>query len=190
LTWYYQGEKYLDTPEDYQGFVYIITELDTGKRYIGKKNFWQPKTLPITKKRKRRVRTRVESNWKDYFGSNKELQQLVEAKGINAFKREILHLCKSKGECSYRETKEQFDREVLLTDDYYNGIINCRIGANSVKKGFTNLFNLWHKIGAGQWCYRTLTKKGVKKWLKLQHKRRRLLTAQTVPRATLTWGLW
>jgi len=133
LTWYYQGEKYLDTPEDYQGFVYIITELDTGKRYIGKKNFWQPKTLPITKKRKRRVRTRVESNWKDYFGSNKELQQLVEAKGINAFKREILHLCKSKGEMSYMELKEQMDRNVLFLDEYFNNIIQVRIHGKHVK---------------------------------------------------------
>ena len=105
---------------------------------FGKKFFWSKKTLPITKTRKRRKRLLVESDWRTYYGSNKHLVEDVKTQGEDMFYREILHLCKSKGECSYRETKEQFDREVLLTDDYYNGIINCRIGANSVKKGFTN----------------------------------------------------
>ena len=64
-----------------------------------------------------------ESDWKDYWGSNKHLQEDVAQCGKDMFYREILHLCKTKGECAYMETKEQFDREVLLTDDYYNGII-------------------------------------------------------------------
>jgi hypothetical protein len=58
--------------------------------------------------------------------------------GEDFFHREIIHLCKSKGECAYLETKEQFEREVLLSEKYYNGIINCRIGGNSVKNLFTN----------------------------------------------------
>ena len=69
--WHYNGKEYDETPEEYQGFVYMITELDTGKKYIGKKFFWKPKTLPITKTRKRRVKTRVESDWRTYFGSSK-----------------------------------------------------------------------------------------------------------------------
>ena len=68
-----------DTPEEYQGFVYQLTEVSSNKKYIGKKNFWKPKVLPINKTRKRRVRTRVESYWKDYYGSSTEVCQLVEA---------------------------------------------------------------------------------------------------------------
>ena len=133
LNWYYQEKEYSTTPEDYHGFVYIITELDTGKMYVGKKFFWKPKTLPITKTRKRRVKTRAESDWRTYYGSSKEVQTLIESKGADQFKREILHLCKTKGECSYLEAKEQFEREVLLTDEYYNGIISCKIGGQSIK---------------------------------------------------------
>ena len=132
--WHYNGKEYDETPEEYQGFVYMITELDTGKKYIGKKFFWKPKTLPITKKRKRRVRTRVESDWRTYFGSSKEVHALVECKGSSNFKREILHLCKTKGECSYYEAKEQFARNVLLNDEYYNEFIGCKIHSKHLKK--------------------------------------------------------
>ena len=95
--WYYNNELYSTTPEDFQGFVYEITELDTNKKYIGKKNFWKPKTLPITKKRKRRVRTRTESDWKQYYGSSNEVCVLVEERGTDKFRRVILKLCKTKG---------------------------------------------------------------------------------------------
>lgn len=126
--WYYQGSEFNDTPEQYQGFVYIITELDTGMKYIGKKFFWSPKTLPITKTRKRRVKTRVESDWREYFGSSKEVQLLVEQKGSCNFRRDILKLCKTKGECSYWEAKLQFEYDVLLKpDEYYNSFIGCKI---------------------------------------------------------------
>ena len=111
----------------------MITELDTGKKYIGKKFFWKPKTLPITKTRKRRVKTRVESDWRTYFGSSKEVQTLVESKGNSNFKREILRLCRTKGECSYYEAKEQFERNVLLSDEYYNEFIGCKIHSRHLK---------------------------------------------------------
>ena len=127
--WYYNNELYEITPEEYQGFVYQITELDTNKKYIGKKNFWKPKTLPITKTRKRRVRTRIESNWKQYYGSSNEVCRLVEERGIEKFKREIIKLCKTKGEMSYHEAKMQFDNDVLLREDYYNNFIGCKIHA-------------------------------------------------------------
>ena len=132
--WYYEDNLYEDTPEEYQGFVYQITELNTGKKYIGKKFFWKPKTLPITKTRKRRVKTRVESDWKSYYGSSKEVQQIVEDKGSDSFKREILRLCKTKGECSYYEAKLQFEFDVLLRDDYYNEFIGCKIHSKHIKK--------------------------------------------------------
>lgn len=131
--WYYNNETFEDTPEEYQGFVYQITELDTGKKYIGKKFFWRPKTLPVTKTRKRRVKTRTESDWKKYYGSSKEVQLLVEEKGKENYKREILRLCKTKGECSYWEAKLQFEYDVLLSDEYYNEFIGCKIHSKHIK---------------------------------------------------------
>ena len=125
--WYYNNELFELTPEEYQGFVYQITELHTNKKYIGKKNFWKPKILPINKTRKRRVRTRVESDWKTYFSSSSQIQKLVEESGEEKFNREILKLCKTKGEMSYYEAKLQFENNVLFRDDYYNEFIGCRV---------------------------------------------------------------
>jgi len=135
--WYYENEEYDETPEEYQGFVYLITELDTKKKYIGKKNFWKPKVLPKNSKRNRRVRTRVESDWRDYYGSNKEVQLLVEEKGKDNYNRQILHLCKTKGEMSYYEAKLQFDNNVLLRDDYYNEFIGCKIHSRHLPKNLS-----------------------------------------------------
>ena len=131
--WYYESKEYDETPEEYQGFVYLITELDTGKKYIGKKNFWRPKVLPKNSKRNRRVRTRVESDWRKYFGSNKEVQALVESNGIENYRRDILRLCRTKGEMSYYEAKLQFDHDVLLRDDYYNEFIGCKIHSKHIR---------------------------------------------------------
>jgi len=131
--WTYDGKLYDETPEQYQGFVYLITELDTGKKYIGKKFFWKPKTLPVTKTRKRRVKTRVESDWRVYYGSSTAVQKLVEERGVESFRREILHLCTTKGECSYYEAKLQFQHDVLLRDDYYNEFIGCKIHSKHLK---------------------------------------------------------
>ena len=133
--WLYENKPFEETPEEYQGFVYEVTEIDTGKKYIGKKNFWKPKTLPITKTRKRRVSTRTESDWREYFGSSNELQSLVESRGSDKFKREILILCKTKGEMSYHEAKLQFERDVLLSDEYFNEFIGCKIHSRHIKKG-------------------------------------------------------
>jgi len=130
--WVYNDKEFNETPEEFQGFVYMVTEKDTGKKYIGKKFFWKPKTLPITKSRKRRVRTRVESDWRTYYGSNKEVQTLVESKGKDNYKREILRLCKTKGECSYYEAKLQFQYDVLLSDEFYNEFIGCKIHSKHI----------------------------------------------------------
>ena len=132
--WKYNNEEFNETPEEYQGFVYEITELSTGKKYIGKKNFWAPKILPKNSKRSRRIRTRVESNWKEYYGSNQEVQELVEVRGRDGFERVILHLCKTKGEMSYMEAKLQFMFDVLLSEQYYNEFIGCKIHSKHVSK--------------------------------------------------------
>ena len=132
--WYYNNEQFDSTPEEFQGFVYLITEIDTNRKYIGKKNFWKPKVLPVTKTRKRRIRTRVESDWKTYTGSSDKVATLVESRGLDKFKREILRLCKTKGEMSYYEAKLQFEHDVLLSDEYFNEFIGCKIHFRHIKK--------------------------------------------------------
>ena len=109
-----------------------MTELDTGIAYIGKKFFWKPKTLPVTKSRKRKVKTKVQSDWKKYFGSSDKVKQLVES-GI-PFKREILQLCRTKGECSYFEAKMQFEYDVLLRDDFYNEFIGLKLHSKHISQ--------------------------------------------------------
>lgn len=121
--WFYNGE-YFDTIGDYIGFVYLITNQTNGRKYIGKKNFYFTKTRTVKGKKKR---SKVESDWQDYYGSNKELQADVEAVGKENFKREILMLCKSKGDFAYYEAKYQFDNNVLESKEYYNSWIMCRI---------------------------------------------------------------
>lgn len=132
--WYYNNEEFNSTPDEYQGFVYIITEISTDKKYIGKKNFWKPKTLPINKKRKRRVRTRTESDWREYYSSSHEVVALVEQNGVGNYRRDILKLCKTKGEMSYYEAKLQFEYDVLLREDYYNEFIGCKIHSKHLLK--------------------------------------------------------
>ena len=131
--WQYNQKEFTQTPEEYQGFVYEIRELSTNKKYIGKKNFWRPKTLPKNSRRSRRIKTKVESNWREYYGSNVELQSLVEESGATGFERIILRLCKTKGEMSYYEAKLQFEKDVLLSDEYYNEFIGCKIHSKHLK---------------------------------------------------------
>ena len=134
IDWIYNGEPFTDTPEEYQGFVYLITDTSNNKKYIGKKNFWRPKTLPVTKTRKRKKRTRTDSDWRSYYGSSVNLTEAITQSSPDNFKREILRLCESKGEMSYYEAKEQFDKNVLLSDEYYNNFIGCKIHSRHLKK--------------------------------------------------------
>lgn len=134
--WYYKGKPFEPDEnllDEYVGFVYLITEKETDMKYVGKKLFHRQKTLPANKTRKRKKRVLVESDWRDYFGSSQNVKESLKEKGPEAYHREILHLCKSKGDCSYLEAREQFERDVLLRDDYYNGIINCRINEKHLK---------------------------------------------------------
>ena len=131
--WHYQGKEFTsDMIEEYVGFVYIITDQNE-KSYVGKKLFQSTRRLPPLKGKTRKRKKVIESDWKTYFGSSDEVKALVEEHGADSFRREILHLCSSKGVMSYIEAKEQFDREVLLSDDYYNGIINCKIHKTHVR---------------------------------------------------------
>ena len=129
--WLYKDEPFTSEDiGDYIGFVYLLTN-PNGKKYVGKKLFVSKRKLPPLKGKTRRRTVVKESDWKTYYGSSEEVQSLVE--NNTPFKREILHLCKSKGELSYMELVEQVERKVLLTEDYYNGIIQVKIHASHVR---------------------------------------------------------
>ena len=132
MLWTYQNQQVEEIPEGIIGFVYLITNLTTGQKYIGKKLAQFKKTKPPLKGKKLKRRSTVESDWRDYWGSSDRLQADVTSLGPEKFTREILYYCKSKAEMSYLEAREQFERRVLESDEYYNGIINCRIGGSNV----------------------------------------------------------
>tara|TARA_R110000803_G_scaffold183313_2_gene245661 strand:- start:3332 stop:3754 length:423 start_codon:yes stop_codon:yes gene_type:complete len=132
MQWTYQNKKIEDLPTDCEGFVYLITNLTNDRKYIGKKLARFKTTKPPLKGRKNKRRGTKESDWKTYWGSSDKLLADVETLGEDKFTREILHFCPSRGVLSYIEAKEQFDRRVLETDEYYNGIINVRVGSSKI----------------------------------------------------------
>ena len=130
--WLYKG-KVIDTlPEDCEAFVYLITNNTNDKKYVGKKLAKFKTTKPPLKGKKNKRRGYKESDWQSYWGSSDNLKEDVEALGEDKFTREILYYCPSRGVASYIEAREQFERKVLLRDDYYNGIINVRIGGSKI----------------------------------------------------------
>jgi len=125
--WLYNEEEYTEIGDKVIGCVYLITNLRTNRKYIGKKNFYFTKTKQVKGKKKRH---KVESDWRDYYGSNEELKHHVNIFGKDAFKREILRLCYSKGEMTYFEAKYQFENSVLESEEYYNTWIMCKVRKN------------------------------------------------------------
>ena len=130
MNWTYKGKEVTEIPEEIEGFVYLITNLLNNKKYVGKKLARFKTTKPPLKGKKNKRRGFKESDWREYWGSSDKLQADVAALGEDKFTREILYFCKSRAEMSYIEAREQFDRRVLETDDYYNGIINVRVGGS------------------------------------------------------------
>ena len=134
MTWLYQNKEVLELPEDCEAFVYLITNLTNDKKYVGKKLTKFKTTKPPLKGKKNKRRGTKESDWRTYWGSNDHLKADVIELGEDKFTREILQYCASRGIASYIEAEEQFKRKVLLTDDYYNGIINVRVGGSQILK--------------------------------------------------------
>ncbi len=132
MQWSYQGNEITNIPEGVVGFVYLITNTTNGRMYIGKKLAKFSKSRKPLKGRVNKRRYKVESDWKDYFGSSDALNEDVSKIGKDKFKREILFYCKSKAELSYIEAREQFSRKVLETDQYYNGHIRVRIHGSGI----------------------------------------------------------
>lgn len=130
--WFYNGLIFdSENIEDNYGFVYLIENLTNGKKYIGKKLFYSSRTKVVKKKKKK---VKAESDWKKYYGSNAELSAEVDNLGPQNFRRTILRLCKTKGECNYFEAKEQFSLDVLRSEEYYNTWIMVKVHKSHVAK--------------------------------------------------------
>lgn len=132
--WFYKQDVFTEEHiGEYVGFVYLITELSTGRLYVGKKILHNKKTKKPLKGKTRRRISKVQSDWQDYYGSSPALKEAVAKNGKDNYKREILYLCKSKSEMSYWESKEIFARDALLRPEYYNDWISARIQRNTLK---------------------------------------------------------
>ena len=129
MTWQYNKEDFTDVPKGMEGFVYVITNLTNDKKYIGKKNFWTRQKDSKTGRRKTK-----ESDWQKYFGSCDELIEDVKLLGQDKFSREILYLCPHKKSMSYYETMEQFKRDVILREDYYNTNVEGKFFSSEVER--------------------------------------------------------
>lgn len=129
MTWKYNDSDFTEIPKGIEGFVYLITNLKNNRKYVGKKTFWTRQ-----KDRKTGRRKTKESDWKTYYGSCDELKDDVKEHGESFFLREILYLCPHKKSMSYYETYEQFKRDVLTDDSYYNTNIEGKFFVTEVDR--------------------------------------------------------
>jgi hypothetical protein len=133
MQWTYKDQPVTELPADCVGIVYLITNTESGRMYVGKKlarfktTRYRMHTQKNGKKVRKKIRGAVASDWQDYYGSSDALQNDVKLLGKNKFRREILYYCRSKAECNYIEAREQFSRKVLESDRYYNGHIRVRV---------------------------------------------------------------
>lgn len=134
MNWIYQNNEITEIDPKFLGFIYIITELTTCKKYIGKKKFWFKKTSQKTVKLKngnkkvKKIRSLVPSDWREYYGSSDALLIAIEFNGVENYHREIIRLCESETDLSYEEAKLQFETDCLRKpDEYFNSWIMCRV---------------------------------------------------------------
>ena len=144
-NWYYNNEPIDSLPDDCVGFVYCITDTINNKRYIGKKlaKFKKTKQKTVTLKsggkKKKKITEYVDSDWREYFGSNNEIKKMIEEIGSAHLFREILIFCSTTGEMSYIESKYQFQYDVILNPSkWYNAYIMCRVAPSHVKNLLTS----------------------------------------------------
>jgi hypothetical protein len=136
--WTFQETLVESLPEDCVGFVYLITNKTNDRKYVGKKLAKFSKTAYKTvvlkngTKKKKKIKSKIDSDWITYYGSSVELSKDIELLGEDNFTREILFYCKSKAECSYVEAREQFSRRVLESTEYYNGQISVRVHGSHI----------------------------------------------------------
>jgi len=133
MSWLYNGQFIEDISQLENspfGFVYIITQKSTGKKYIGRKLLTKSSRKTIKGKKKK---IRVESDWKNYWGSSPALLVAIEKHGKEDFKREIVKLCYSKSECSYWETKLIFETDAIISENYFNDWVSCKISGKHLK---------------------------------------------------------
>ena len=139
MSWLFESTLVESLPEDCVGFVYLITNTVSGRKYIGKKLAKFSKTTVRTvklkngTKKKKKIRSKIDSDWQLYYGSNDELKKDIQTLGSEKFIREILYYCTSKAQCSYIEAREQFRHKVLESDAYYNGQISVRVHGSHIK---------------------------------------------------------
>jgi hypothetical protein len=125
---HWQLNEDVSVTSDFFGFIYEITNTVNGKKYIGKKQCYSRlKRKPLKGKKRNRI-DYIDSDWREYTSSSNELNNDIKEFGKDKFIFKIIKICNSKWALAYYEIKEQIDRDVLLRDDYYNGICNCRIG--------------------------------------------------------------
>jgi len=143
MVWLYEQKQIETLPEDCIGFVYLITNKLTSRQYIGKKlaKFskisYKVVRLKNGNKKRKRIKSKIDSDWQTYYGSNDRLNQDIAELGADNFTREILFYCRSKAECSYIEAREQFKHKVLESDNWYNGQISVRVHGNHIKNKLT-----------------------------------------------------
>ena len=127
--WLYKNKVLNEAPKDYFGFVYLITNLKSKRKYIGRKYFGTTRRVKVAGKKRRKV-IRKDSNWKEYTGSSRELNQDIKDLGMLQFRFEILILGKTKGQVNYLEENIHHRFHVASSSEFYNDCIGPRRFAN------------------------------------------------------------
>lgn len=144
--WLLNGKEFTNPSPTTFGFVYLITNTTTNRKYIGKKQFF-------FSRRKHGAKVLIPSDWRDYYGSSESLLQDIAIYGRDNFKREILSLHTNKRDLSYTEMQEQFKRNVLEDDLYYNDCIGgkwFRYHGTIIEK---ESINIYHIDGNDYYCH-------------------------------------